>query len=214
MPNWTSTRMSVAGTEADVKDFVSKILVEEGKTESMFARNITKIYESLIPCPTELFDVISPVREEQAELAQQMTEKHGAPNWYEWQYQNWGVKWGDCHTFMETEPVALPNGNWEVVYIYDLPWGDGEQAHVKISALFPNLRFAFDFEEEAGFFQGCQVMKNGEIIFSEFFEPAAAYEDMPDGLTDEQQDEWSEKYSEWRNEQMEQICEEADKVGW
>ena len=214
MPNWTNTRMAVSGTEADVKDFVSKILVEEGRTESMFAREVTLIYKSLIPCPEELFEVTSPVREEQAELAEQMRQKYGASDWYEWQYDNWGVKWGDCHTFMDSEPHQLANGKWEVVYVYDLPWGDGEQAHVKISALFPNLRFGFDFDEEAGFFQGCQVMKAGEILFSDFFEPAVDYEDLPDGLTPEQQDEWHDKYSEWRNEKMSEICKEADKEGW
>lgn len=214
MPNWTNTRMSVSGTEAEVKDFVSKILVEEGRTESMFANKVTSIYKSFIPCPEELFEVTSPVREEQAELAEQMRQKYGATDWYEWQYNNWGVKWGDCHTFMDSEPAQLGNGKWEVVYVYDLPWGDGEQAHVKISALFPTLRFAYDFDEEAGFFQGCQVMKAGEIIFGEFFEPAGEYENMPDNLTSEQQDEWHDKYSEWRNDTMSKICEEADKVGW
>ena len=214
MPNWTNTRMSVCGTEAEVKDFVSKILVEEGRTESMFANKVTSIYKSFIPCPEELFEVTSPVREEQAELAQKMMDKYGATDWYSWQYDNWGVKWGDCHTFMDSEPTQLGNGKWEVVYVYDLPWGDGERAHVKISALFPTLRFAYDFDEEAGFFQGCQVMKAGEIIFGDFFEPAGEYEDMPDDMTSEQQDEWHDKYSEWRNDTMSKICEEADKVGW
>lgn len=205
--------MSVTGTEEDVKDFISKIKVEEGKTESMFAREITSIFKSLIPIPEELYEVTSPVREEQAELAQKMLEKYGHTNWYDWQYDNWGVKWGDCHTFKEEEEHELPNGKWEVVYIYDLPWGDGEPAHENISKLFPNLRFGFDFDEEAGFFQGCQVMKGGEILFSEFFEPAAMYDNYPDDATPEQIDEHWDKYSEWRREKMSAIIAKADKIG-
>jgi len=209
--------MSVTGTEADVKDFISKILVEEGKTESMFAREITSIFKSLIPIPEELYEVTSPVREEQAELAEQMLQKYGYSNWYDWQYDNWGVKWGDCHTFKEEEEHELPTGKWEVVYIYDLPWGDGEGGHQNISKLFPNLRFGFDFDEEAGFFQGCQVMKGGEILFSEFFDPAAQYDEMrkdyPSDITDEQIEELNEKHNEWCNEQMSIVCMEADKIG-
>lgn len=215
MPNWTNTRMSViGGTEKEIRDFVSKIQVIEGETESMFANKITKIYESLIPCPAELFEVTSPVRENQAELAKEMMEKHGATDWYQWQYDNWGVKWGDCHTFMEEEPHQFQNGNWEVVYIYDLPWGDGEPAHQNISRLFPNLRFGFDFDEEAGFFQGCQVMKAGEILFSEFFEPCNWEEPLPKDATDEQEEAYWEKHSEWRGDKMHAICKKADKVGW
>lgn len=218
MPNWTNTRMAVSGTEEDVKDFISKILVEEreelvGKFP-MMSRTEIRIFESLVPCPKELFDVTSPVREEQSELAKQMMDKYGATDWYSWQYENWGVKWGDCHTFVDSELEPLNNGLWEVVYVYDLPWGSGDEAHKKISAMFPKLRFAFDFDEEAGFFAGCHVMKAGKILFEQFFEPCNWDEELADDATDEQQMEYWDKHSEWRNDMMSKICEEADKVGW
>ena len=218
MPNWTNTRMAVTGTEEDVKDFVSKVLVTEkeeleGKFP-MMSKTVIEIYKSFIPCPEELFEISHPTLPEQAELAKQMVEKYGESDWYDWQYQNWGVKWGDCHTFVDSELEPLNNGLWEVVYVYDLPWGSGDEAHTKISAMFPKLRFAFDFDEEAGFFAGCHVMKAGKILFEEFFEPCNYPEELPEDATHEQLTEYWDKQSEWRNNKMSDICERADKVGW
>ena len=210
--------MAVSGTEEDVKEFISKVLVEE-KEElvgafPMMSKTEIKIFESFIPCPKELFEVTSPVREEQADLAKEMMDKYGVSDWYSWQYENWGVKWGDCHTFVDSELEQLGNGRWETVYVYDLPWGTGEEAHQKISAMFPNLRFGFDYDEEAGFFAGCQVMKAGEILFSDFFAPCDYDVEMPEDATEEQMDAYWEKQSEWRNNEMSNIAEESDKVGW
>ncbi len=219
MPNWANTRMSVSGkTEAEVQEFIDKVIVEEKEelqgSFPMMSKTETKIFESFVPCPKELFEVTSPVREEQAELAEAMLEKYGTTDWYSWQHENWGVKWGDCHTFVDSELDELGNGHWETVYVYDLPWGTADPAHKAISAMFPNLRFAFDYDEEAGFFAGCQVMKAGEIIFEDFFAPCEWEKEMPEDATPEQEDAYWDEHSEWRNDTMSKICEEADKVGW
>jgi hypothetical protein len=216
--------MTITGSEEECKRFINSIPVEEvevdvydysttypyEKTGTRIDKRIS-ILQSFLPCPTELFDVTSPVREEQAELAKQMMDKYGSTDWYSWQYENWGVKWGDCHSMLEDEDVDN-NGNYVVTYAFDTPWGTATQAFLKISAMFPTLRFDFFHDEEAGFFQGCEVMKNGELVFEEFFAPCEYDVEAPDYSDDEAYSAWSDKYDKWRMEQQMNIDAMVDKV--
>lgn len=223
MPNWCNTRMTITGSEEECKRFMDGVKVEEIERKiydysTPYPHTIIDvtmetnlcIISGFLPCPEELREVAHPTQQAQAEQAEQMLAKHGAKDWYEWESINWGVKWGDCHTLLEDED-ELPNGDYEVVYSFDTPWGTATPAFIRISKMFPELRFDFFHEEEAGFFQGCQVIKNGELFFEEFFSPCEYGEEAPEGVSIDS-DEWNEKYDAWRHEQQEEIDALLDKV--
>lgn len=201
MPNWVQTSLEITGPKSELDRFASMVKTEDVEykwTETTVKE--MKLIDSFIPCPAELYEVQSPVREEQAELAQQMMEKHGATDWYSWQYDNWGVKWGDSDTELDD---SYEKG---LFYRFQTPWGTADTAFLKISAMFPELRFQFFYDEEAGFFCGCHVMKNGEIVFEEMFSPAADYNEDVDWDNEESQ----RKYEDWRNSHIFRIEERAD----
>jgi hypothetical protein len=77
--------------------------------------------------------------------------------------------------------------------------------------MFPTLRFDFFHDEEAGFFQGCQVMKNGELVYEHYFAPCDYDVEAPDYDSPEYE-AWSDAYDEWREAEQFKIDCEVDKV--
>lgn len=215
MPNWVNTMLEITGPEEDLKRFRDSVKVVEREVDvhdysapdcPVIGTRIEKdlqILEAFVPCPPELYEIVSPVRAEQADLAAEMLDKHGATDWYAWQYDNWGVKWGDCRTTLDNEEVI----DGQLVYRFETPWGAAEVGFMKVSALFPTLRFQFYYDEEAGFFAGAHVMRNGEILFEEMFAPCE-YE----GEIDWDDEESALKYDAWKLENQDRIESEADMV--
>lgn len=200
MPNWVQTSLEITGPKSELDRFASMLKTKEVEHWNGSTTKELRLIESFLPCPEELYEVKSPVREEQAELAQQMMDKYGATDWYSWQYDNWGVKWGDSETELDD---SYEKG---LFYRFQTPWGTADVAFLKISAMFPELRFQFFYDEEAGFFCGCHVMKNGEIVFEEMFSPAADYNEDVDWDNEESQ----RKYEEWRDGHIFRIEKSAD----
>jgi hypothetical protein len=191
MPNWVSTTLSVTGSKEEIQRFV------DGVKDS-------KIIESYVPCPEELHATVAGfVGEDKAEEHRKQQEsniaKYGHKDWWDWQYDNWGTKWGDCDTHLE-KPVEMSNGSWEVQGYFSTAWGPADTAFRKVSALFPTLTFLFDYDEEAGFFAGLQAMKDGEIVFESMFEPCN-YE----GELDYDDYESIDKYEAWKEAQGDAI---------
>lgn len=225
MPNWCNTRMTITGPKEECERFVAGVdvkYIEEKtydyseypptETGTKIVKHIS-ILQGYLPCPQELHDIISPVQEEQAELATQMTAKYGASNWYDWQHENWGVKWGDCRTeLLDENDNELPDGSYQINYQFETPWGTATKAFIEISKMFPTLRFDFFHDEEAGFFQGCQVVKNGELVYERLFAPCDYEVKAPEDYTSQEYVTWSDAQDEWRHEQQMEIDAEVDKV--
>ena len=83
-------------------------------------------------------------RPDQLDMAQRAMDNESATgyrDWYDWQVDNWGCKWG-CHGFM-----------WEsddqTAFSMETPWSAPEPIFQKLVALFPSLTFACRFLEEA-----------------------------------------------------------------
>lgn len=195
MPNWVSTSLSVTGSKEEVQRFF------DGVKDS-------KIIESYFPCPKELTETVSGffTDEEKMEELRKKSEaniaKYGYPNWYEWSYQEWGTKWGDCDTYLE-EPTQLANGSWEVTGSFQTAWGPADKGFLKISSLFPSLLFTFEYDEEGGFFAGTHAFQFGEIVFESMYEPCS-YE----GELDYSDEKSIEKYENWKEEKSDAIFAE------
>ena len=194
MPNWVSTSLRVKGSETELRRFIDGI-------------KDSQILDSYIPCPTELRDTVSgSVGEEKAdEHRQQMesnTAKYGFKDWYDWQYEIWGTKWGDCSTDID-KALKLPDGSWAVKVNYQTAWGPAEAGFLKVSTMFPALLFVFDYDEEAGFFAGIQVMQDGASVFESMYEPCS-YE----GEVDWDDEESMQKYEDWKEKNSDEIFTE------
>lgn len=194
MPNWVSTTLTVRGSEEEIKRFTDGI-------------KDSKILESYVPCPAELHETVAgSVGEDKAEEHRKQQEsniaKYGHKDWYDWSYDNWGTKWGDCDTDI-SEPMAFSDGSWEVQARYMTAWGPADAGFLKVSAMFPTLLFTFDYDEEAGFFAGTQAMQDGASVFESMYEPCS-YE----GELDYDDYESIDKYEAWKEEKSDAIFAE------
>lgn len=193
MPNWTTNQMTVHADEGhidELKRFVEMITIPEDMRDEDAWEVQKYSLIRLMPMPTVLEGTISPVpdspephpnwanllakgeitQEWHDELVQNNIDRYnegvrvkaetGYSSWYEWQHANWGIKWGDCRT-----GVSEGAHDGMIHVDYETPWapfGEGFMTHV--STLFPNLTFAIRMTEEAWFFAGVDVWKNGDMV--------------------------------------------------
>ena len=193
MPNWCTTNMKVTGPQEDVIKFTSGFTAEG------------KFLESYLPCPNELRETLSGYlgdEDKAAELKIQSDAnqaKYGYPNWYEWQHGVWGVKWGDVNTEHDGD-VVNQDGSYSSMWNFQTAWGPATEGWKTISAMFPTLVFQFSHDEEAGFFEGYEVMQNNELIFTKMYFPTDYAEEI-----DFDNEESYDKYIDWKLDQMDII---------
>lgn len=230
MPNWCSTSFVVRGPEKEVVDFYESVL--RIPSDNPHIGPDLKIFEAHIPTPKELIEVTATTafreipegwqkmvddgtwtqedydkrvaeNNELLALQEKMLAKYGSKDWYDWQVENWGVKWGDCDTGFEVSPAPYGHKDlWMTSGAFQTPWGTATQAWMKISKKFPNCVFILDSDEEAGFFQGIEIVHDGDVVFEDYYEPCEYPEEV-----DWDDDDQVEAYHEWRDSHMEKISE-------
>lgn len=167
MPNWVENEIKITGPTKDLWEFLDSVDKEEG------------IIRTFLPCPKELMALTSPVsvvdtEEEARELnlknlgfenkiryiskrkSDELISKYEVNEWYEWQHQNWGIKWGDCETCLE-----MIDG--KIIGSFNTPWGPPVLALTKISKFFPLLTFEINYFEGGMGFQGIFIVSNGIV---------------------------------------------------
>lgn len=163
MPNWCTNHLDIRGDKTQIADFISRVTKkdEDGNTHY-------DILGSLLPTPQELQETMSggygrnedgTKKPEQIELEakyQSNIEKFGYQNWYDWNINNWGTKWGDS----DTDIVAQYDDM--VAFRFDTAWSPPENGIVAISKLFPALSFVMSYSEEGMDFYGATAFRNGE----------------------------------------------------
>jgi hypothetical protein len=212
MPNWCYTTMHISGEKEELQRFLDSIETrtsDYGKTYSI----IGKLY----PCPQELKDTVSGFfadekQQEELNRKEEANEaKYGAKNWYDWCCSHWGTKWGDCDTESDNDGVLeLPNGTFYTDFRFQTAWGTATRAWIKISRDFPSLRFEFAHQEESDEFAGVEVIRNGEITFSQDFCPHDYGVTEPEYDSDEWY-KWQEAKSEWKYSLLYELEMEAQK---
>lgn len=185
MPNWVHTSASITGDEKELQKFLTASTIkDENGNEKL------NIIPSLVPCPKELkilsgsMSQDNPEHETWLKQKEENLAKFGYTDWYEWEYDTWGTKWGDC----DTELLDRADGN--ALINFTTAWGPADKAWLKISELFPELSFQFAYDEEAGFFAGYHVFRNGSIVFEAMFEPCENPFDWEE--QEEQHENWKE----------------------
>ncbi len=128
-----------------------------------------------------------------------------------WQTHNYGSKWADCHTYLEEY-----DGNdyaAYAVFTFDSAWSPLSQGFRHLSELFPDLRFELSHEEEADFFCGAEVFRDGHVLFSDLFDPEDHYKATHGTAPDFDTEEGCEKYNQTKWDAFHAVEERAQKVG-
>jgi hypothetical protein len=175
MPNWVSSTLYVRGPQKSLDKFREQALGEEDAID----------LNNFIPMPEEIRGISShpvPVEEHEYEEAlkkheenksdkrlvssrpvtqkmlDEMIEKYGATNWYDWSLENYGTKWGLC----DVEDISCRKG--ELMYDFSTAWSPAEKAWLKISSMFPDLKFITTLDEESNSFGGYQIFEKGKMV--------------------------------------------------
>lgn len=134
MPNWTNNVIEITGNIDDVNKLMNDITTND---DNEITYELTKTK----PIPDELqkiregrrtIDDISydvwyedddgTVRPMMDITKQELIDKYGTYKSLDWQYRNWGTKWGDCDTQV-LEDTTKDNKR-EVKLAFDSAWGE------------------------------------------------------------------------------------------
>jgi hypothetical protein len=85
MPNWCFNELTITGPAEDLKRFKERAAgLSPWASASERVRNVLN-FHSLVPVPDDII------------------QTGYDPTGYEWEIQNWGVKWGACDTQLNEE---------------------------------------------------------------------------------------------------------------
>jgi len=79
---------------------------------------------------------------------------------YEWCCNNWGTKWGICNAEVVQEVLE---GNGYIDYRFDTAWSPPIPIIMKMSEMFPGLRFILRYFECGCAFNGIYICEKGGV---------------------------------------------------
>lgn len=142
MPNWCNSNLSVCGPELEVRSIADKLKTkkEDGENGRL---------ADFMPQPTDAAgELIGGV---------------------DWQYDNWGTKWGDCETELSDENYAVSTMS-SISMHFQTPWGPATGLLKEVSRLHPNVTIDNEYEELGMAFFGIARYKGGELVIEEHHE--------------------------------------------
>jgi hypothetical protein len=177
MPNWCEHDLSVSGYDLAALDMFESAVRATG------AGNIRdcSVLSAFLPVPDALVGTSSPPRapftesqidscvdvDEATEMraandaftqrSADLTAAYGSDNWYDWSIRVWGTKWSDRTFSFERRPRS-------VRVVGECPWSPPVPGLVRISALFPTLRFTMRYYEAGMGFAGKVVCAGGLLV--------------------------------------------------
>ena len=193
MPNHCNNTLGITGPKEDVEQFI-ELVTNMGSNKD---NDPYELFKNLLPMPKELEGTISPSKERN----EQLIEKYGSDNWYDWCNSNWGTKWGDYslstsgithnkkyeYSVLENgetdyeNPIEKLTGESSIHFSYDTAWAPGcnELANAIVNR-FPNLKGFISYEEPGMGFAGQLIFKNGKVVSDEQWEYHQTIEDVSD----------------------------------
>lgn len=154
MPNWVANRVSVSGTEADLKRFIDQanavpITLREGQglKEDGTKKEVVLSFANFIAPPQEAID--SGEYHETHGFSKEGATGQTENNWYNFNNSKWGTKWDVCFdSYVETN---ADGGSSTAEYAFDTAWSPPEPIFQAMVEQFPELKFDIWWEEEQGF---------------------------------------------------------------
>lgn len=211
MPNWCNNTTTVSGPLTDLTAFLDAVKnknhdEDEGSWDSPQA----EIFASLVPLPENG----TKKHETGGSVFTKEDADAGTIDGYKWALENWGTKWGDCHTTYELfmDDDYIEHGTQHIMFNYETAWGPAN--FIKIAEMYPTLTFVSTYEESGMGFLGSWAWTNGkEVADLEMSHEDPLYPDPPD-LTD------ADDHGDWMDQirsvldQLESKAEEAVTAEW
>lgn len=145
MPNWCSNALIVKGPKKDLDAFKATLNTKDGE-----GNEVPFSFAQTVPPPANLF------RGNIGEAEQKECEAKGIPNWYDWQSENWGVKWDANDATVRIAPKSVKV--W-----FDTAWAPPLAWFKSFAARFPTLTAELAYNECGMSFYGVAEATNGEM---------------------------------------------------
>lgn len=146
MPNWCYNMMTIKTDTPE--QFVELVQGISNNSDQLFD------FDRVIPMPEELRDTNSPNKVNPNELKQ----KYGFADWYEWRVFNWGTKWN------ASDVELTLNSPTELYLSFNTAWSPPTPVVTKIAELFPFATISHKYEEEGMGFYGLLEYEQGELV--------------------------------------------------
>jgi hypothetical protein len=183
MPNWCNNTLRLEHTDPAM---IQKFMAGFKKGEAM---------QEFLPCPDELRNEQAPYRGDNAE---QLMEKYGATDWYNWCVNNWGSKWdigGDDEYLIDEVDTNT------VRVSFDSAWAPPIAFYEHLASIGFNVEAMY--YEPGMCFAGTVTSSDGEI-FDDYYEYSdMSSDEVRDTLPSELDEQFgiSEQMADWEAEQ-------------
>ena len=151
MPNWCECELSVRVDDdhiAEIMKFVNDVIGEDEDGPLLLSFN------KLLPEPKELLQTKAPNDKPNQELI----DKYGVDNWYDWRKQNWGVKWE-----VDAERGDFNPGDRYVHYTFLSVNFPPIEFFEAVSKMYTHLEFTLKYDEPGMGYIGVAKIENGVI---------------------------------------------------
>lgn len=99
-------------------------------------------------------------------------------SWYYWNLRNWGTKWDvaniDGKDYHSTYLEVTDDGS--LMYHFETAWSPVPEIFEKLSEMYPELTFDYEYEEEQGW-GGKVLWENGECVSQEEWDIPSSHAD-------------------------------------
>ena len=137
MPNWCYNRVEVyIEDEEEVKRWKETVESKESKFD----------FNKIVPMPEELEGTVKGTNHVPSE---ELKEKYGADNWYDWSINNWGVKWN-----VTVDEGEVDDDDDFITYTFDTAWGPPHEIFYALRKKFPDMSISWFFDEPGMQFAG------------------------------------------------------------
>lgn len=145
MPNWCSNTLYIDHpNERTRREIVDLLRVGDDPIS----------FDGFLPTPPELKGDNAPPSAP-PEVIEQRIEKYGAKDWYDWQVQNWGTKWGPVDGELDNDG--------RLFYTFNTAWGPPMEAIATLSKRYPEALFTLAYDEPGMDFGGYAVLQDGKM---------------------------------------------------
>lgn len=184
MPNWVTNKLTIQGTEKQVKEVLAAIAgdVQADYTKECIdfnkiipmpedlrieagSRGMTGVEyikgESLFRTRDEIYALWDSMKESEKEQCLLLgakyianTIRYDTPSWYEWRIEHWGTKWNACEARLDGNDV------W-----FDTAWSTSQPVIETLSKKFPKVVLNVEYaDENLGDNVGIYAYKAGEKV--------------------------------------------------
>ncbi len=146
MPNWCNNSLTISSHDGeDLNQFYLNNKTEENELD----------FNCICPIPSELMNIESLNNLDDIKK-QELIDKYGFSDWYNWCNNNWGTKWN-------TSDVNYNKYDDQLVYSFNTAWGPPNAWFIKLTEKYTDLEIRLEYEESGMDFAGFMDYSDGVL---------------------------------------------------